>query len=54
MERDFNPLLYVIDGTALRTQHGIRHSWSPVGESPILESNHSHEGVNIISATEIC
>ena len=53
VENDSNALLYVMDETALRTESDIRRSWSPVGESPILESNNSHEGVNIVGATEI-
>ena len=53
VENDSNALLYVMDETALRTESDIRRSWSPVGESPILGSNNSHEGVNIIGATEI-
>ena len=53
VENDSDALLYVMDETALRTESDIRRSWSPIGQSPILESNNSHEGVNIIGATEI-
>ena len=45
-------LLYIMDKIALRTASDIRRSWNPIEESPILESNNSHEGVNIIGATE--
>ena len=42
-----------MDETGLRTESDNRRTWSPVGVSPILVSNGSHEGVNIIGATEI-
>lgn len=53
VENDSESVLYVMDETGLRTESDNRRSWSPVGVSPILESNGSHEGVNIIGATEI-
>ncbi len=53
VENDSKSVLYVMDETGLRTESDNRRSWSPVGVSPILESNGSHEGVNIIGATEI-
>lgn len=53
VENDSNSVLYVMDETALRTESDIRRTWSPVGVFPILESNGSHQGVNIIGATEI-
>lgn len=53
VENDSDSLLYVMDETGLRTEADNRRSWSPIGVSPILESNGSHEGVNIIGATEI-
>jgi len=42
-----------MDETGLRTESENRRSWSPIGLSPILESNGSHAGLNIIGATEI-
>ncbi|WP_255547769.1 IS630 family transposase [Crassaminicella indica] len=53
VENDSESVLYVMDETGLRTESDNRRSWSLVGVSPILESNGSHEGVNIIGATEI-
>ncbi len=53
VENDSNSVLYVMDETALRTESDIRRTWSPVGVSPVLESNGSHQGINIIGATEI-
>lgn len=53
VENDSKSVLYVMDETGLRTESDNRRSWSPIGVSPILESNGSHEGVNIIGATEI-
>ena len=53
VESDSDSVLYVMDETALRTESDNRRTWSPVGVSPILESNGSHQGVNIIGATEI-
>ena len=53
VENDSESVLYVMDETGLRTESDNRRSWSPVGVSPILENNGSHEGVNIIGATEI-
>lgn len=53
VENDSNSVLYVMDETALRTESDIRRTWSPVGVSPILENNGSHQGINIIGATEI-
>lgn len=53
VENDSDSVLYVMDETALRTEFDNRRTWSPVGVSPILESNGSYQGVNIIGATEI-
>lgn len=53
VENDSDSVLYVMDETALRTESDIRRTWSLVGVSPALESNGSHQGVNIIGATEI-
>nr|WP_330381999.1 hypothetical protein [Thermotalea metallivorans] len=53
VENDSESVLYVMDETGLRTESDNRRSWSPVGVSPILESNGSHQGVNIIGVTEI-
>ena len=53
VENDSDSVLYVMDETALRTESNNRRTWSPVGVSPVLESNGSHQGVNIIGATEI-
>lgn len=53
VERDSESVLYVMDETGLRTESDNRRTWSPVGISPVLESNGSHAGLNIIGATEI-
>ena len=53
VENDSESVLYVMDETALRTESDNRRTWSLVGVSPILESNVSHQGVNIIGATQI-
>lgn len=42
-----------MDETALQTESDNRRSWSPIGVSPILESNGSHKGLNLIRATEL-
>lgn len=46
-------VFYAMDETGLRTEPDIRRTWSSVGISPNLESNNSHEGLNLIGATEI-
>lgn len=46
-------VLYAMDETLVRVESDNRRTWSPVGVSPVLESNGSHKGVNIIGATEI-
>lgn len=53
VESSSDCVLYALDETGLRTESDIRRTWSRVGVSPILESNNSHEGLNIIGATEI-
>lgn len=53
VENNSNAVLYVMDETGLRTESENRRSWSPIGLSPVLESNGSHAGLNIIGATEI-
>lgn len=53
VEKDSDTVLYAMDETALRSESDNRRSWSPVGVSPVLESNGSHEGLNIIGATEL-
>ena len=53
VENSSDCVLYALDETGLRTESDIRRTWSQVGVSPILESNNSHEGLNIIGATEI-
>ena len=53
VENDFDSVLYVMGETALRTESDNRRTWSPVGVSPILESNVSQQGVNIMGATKI-
>jgi len=53
VENSSDCVLYSLDETGLRTESDIRRSWSRIGVSPILESNNSHEGINIIGATEI-
>ena len=53
VENSSDCVLYALDETGLRTESDIRRTWSQVGVSPILESNNSHECLNIIGATEI-
>ncbi|MGL5346353.1 MAG: IS630 family transposase [Peptostreptococcaceae bacterium] len=53
VEKDSDSVLYVMDETGLRTESDNRRTWSQVGVSPVLESNGSHQGLNIIGATEI-
>lgn len=53
VENSSDCVLYALDETGIRTESDIRRTWSKVGVSPILESNNSHEGLNIIGATEI-
>lgn len=53
VENDSESVLYVMDETGLRTESDNRRTWSRVGVSPVLESNGSHQGLNIIGATEI-
>lgn len=53
VENSSDCVFYAMDETGLRTESDIRRTWSPVGISPILESNNSHEGLNLIGATEI-
>lgn len=42
-----------MDETTLRTESDNRRTWSSVGVSPILESNGSHQRINMIVVTEI-
>ncbi|WML34704.1 transposase [Clostridium sp. OS1-26] len=53
VENSSDCVFYAMDETGLRTESDIRRTWSPVGISPNLESNNSHEGLNLIGATEI-
>lgn len=53
VENSSDTVLYALDETGIRTESDIRRTWSKVGVSPILESNNSHEGLNLIGATEI-
>ncbi|MGL5766543.1 MAG: IS630 family transposase [Sarcina sp.] len=53
VESDSDSVLYAMDETALQTESDNRKSWSPIGVSPILESNGSHKGLNLIGATEL-
>ncbi|CUU46554.1 IS630 family transposase [Clostridium beijerinckii] len=53
VENSSDTVLYALDETGLRTESDIRRTWSKVGVSPVLESNNSHEGLNLIGATEI-
>lgn len=53
VENSSECVFYAMDETGLRTESDIRRTWSPVGISPVLESNNSHEGINLIGATEI-
>lgn len=53
VENSSKCVFYAMDETGLRTESDIRRTWSPVGISPSLESNNSHEGLNLIGATEI-
>lgn len=53
VEKYSKAVLYAMDETGLRAESDIRRMWSTVGVSPILESNNSHEGLNLIGATEL-
>ncbi|WP_051115657.1 IS630 family transposase [Clostridium pasteurianum] len=53
IENTEDSVLYVEDETGIRIESVNRRSWSPVGQSPIVESNNTHAGFNIIGATEI-
>ena len=53
VENSSDCVFYSMDETGLRTESDICRTWSPVGISPNLESNNSHEGLNLIDATEI-
>lgn len=53
VENSSECVFYAMDETGLRTESDIRRTWSPVGISPVLESNNSREGLNLIGATEI-
>ena len=53
VENSSEYVFYAMDETGIRTESDIRRTWSPVGISPILESNNCHEGLNLIGATEI-
>lgn len=53
IENTEDSVLYVEDETGIRLEAANRRSWSPVGQSPIVECNNSREGFNIIGATEI-
>lgn len=53
VENSSDSVLYALDETGLRTESDIRRTWSKVGVSPVLENNNSHEGLNLIGATEI-
>lgn len=45
--------LWALDETGKRLESNNFYSWSKVGESPVIEHNACHKGVNIIGATEI-
>lgn len=53
VENSSDCVFYALDETGLRTESDIRRTWSQIGKSPILESNNSHEGLNLIGATEL-
>ncbi|UZW14825.1 transposase [Clostridium pasteurianum] len=53
IENTEDSVLYVEDETGIRIESVNRRSWSPVGQSPIVESNNTRVGFNIIGATEI-
>ncbi|MCT4564037.1 MAG: transposase [Maledivibacter sp.] len=46
-------ILYPQDETYIRTESNNRRIWSPIGVSPILERNATHNGINAIGATEV-
>lgn len=46
-------ILYAQDETYIRTESNNRRIWSPIGVSPVLERNATHNGINAIGATEI-
>jgi hypothetical protein len=53
IENSSDKVLYALDETRLRTESDIRRTWNKIGVYPALEINNSHEGLNLIGATEI-
>lgn len=53
IENTDDSVLYVEDETGIRLESANRRSWSPIGQSPIVESNNTRASFNIIGATEI-
>jgi hypothetical protein len=53
LEASSDTVLYALDETSISAESSNRRSWSEVGKPPVLERNGSHEGVNLIGATEI-
>lgn len=45
--------LWAMDETAKRLESNNTYSWSPIGHPTIIEHNASHQGFNVIGATEI-
>lgn len=53
LESTDDVVVYALDETSVSVESNNRLSWSPVGHPPVLQKNASHDGVNIIGATEI-
>jgi transposase len=53
VEDSSDSVIYAIDETYIRLESQNRRSWSPKGESPILERNNPHIGVNVVGASKI-
>lgn len=45
--------LWALDETGKRLESTNYYNWSPIGSPKVIEHNASHEGLNIIGATEI-
>lgn len=46
-------MLYSLVEAGLRTEFDMSRNWSQVGVSLVLESNNSHEGLNLIGVTKV-
>ncbi|MBI6873427.1 IS630 family transposase [Clostridium aciditolerans] len=53
LESTDDVVVYALDETSVSVESNNRLSWSPLGHPHVLQKNASHDGVNIIGATEI-